>query len=501
MGEHAARLPAPRSPRRPVAGLAAAVAVLLAGCAHDPGLNAGADLAAIGTPQGWNAGDTAQDSQATELAAWWQRFGDAELSAQVEQALRHSPSVQSALAALRQSRALVDVATAGLGPSLGGSAGAQRTHTQAQGGTNSFSLGLTASWEPDLSGATRARVRAAEADARAAEMGLANTQVLLAAEVALAYIDLRSAQARLAIARDNLAAQEDTLRIARWRHQAGLVSSLDVTQASAATEQTRASVPQLQTLLAQARHRLALLTGRVPGDLDRLGTAPVPLPPDDLVLAFPADTLRQRPDVRQAEAQVQAAWARVAQADAARYPALQLGGSLGLQALTLGSLASGASVLRSIMASLSAPLFDGGAIAGTLRAQQAVLEQAHAGYRASVLTALQDVENALVALQGDRARDHSLRAAAQAAAEADALARQQYQAGLVDFNTVLQTQRTLLTAQDSAASVHASLAADHVSLYKALGGGWQPGPADPAAAPAAAAFPDTAPHAPPPAAR
>ncbi len=464
----------------------------LAGCAsHLPGPEA---AAAVPTQWAEGAADAAQAP--TQLAGWWQRFDDPALGALVEDALRHSPTLQSALAALRQSRALVEVAAAGLAPSLGGNAGAQRTHTQAQGGINSFSLGLTASWEPDLWGGTRASVRAAEADARAAQLALGNAQVVLAAEVALAYIDLRNAQARLAIAEDNLAAQDDTLQIARWRNQAGLVSSLDVAQAIAAAEQTRASVPQLQTALAQARHRLAVLSGRAPGELAELGAAPVPLPPDDLVLAFPADTLRQRPDVRRAEAQVQAAWARVAQADAARYPALQLGGSLGLQALTLGSLTSGGSVLRSIMASLSAPLFDGSAIAGNVRAQQAVLEQAHAAYRASVLTALQEVEDALVALQGDRARDRSLDAAARAAAEADTLARQQYQAGLVDFNTVLQTQRTLLSAQDSAASVRASLATDHVSLYKALGGGWSPEAADPAAPPVAATSSDTVPNAP-----
>lgn len=478
--------------------LALGVPLLLAACAQRPPMD---EAVAVAVPTHWS-GSATPAGDATSLASWWQRFGDAELSALIDDALTASPTVQSALAALRQSRALVDVAAAGLLPSLSGSAGAQRTRTQTQGSANSFSLGLTASWEPDLFGGARAGVSAAEADARAAQMSLGNVQVSLAAEVTLAYIDVRSAQARLAIAQSNLAAQDDTLQIARWRQQAGLVSSLDVEQATASAEQTRATVPQLQTTLAQAHHRLAVLTGRAPGELAELGSAPVPLPPDDLVLAFPADTLRQRPDVRQAEAQVQAAWSRVAQADAARYPSLSLSGSLGLQAATLGALTNGASVLHSIAAGLSAPLFDGGAIAGNVRAQQAALEQARASYRASVLTALQDVEDALVALQGDRARSTNLQAAAQAAANADALARQQYQAGLVDFNTVLETQRTLLAAQDSAASVRASLATDHVSLYKALGGGWSPESADGATPPATAAggaTADPAPSAPTPA--
>ena len=463
------------SRRSKALGLLLGLTVAVAGCAHQPYPESGSPTA-VSIPTHWSEAADQPDAPATSLAGWWQRLGDARLSALVDEALRASPTVQSAIAALRQSRALVDVAAAGLVPSVGASASAQRSYSKAQGGSNSFGLGVDASWEPDLFGGTRAGVDAAQADARAAGMALANVQVSLAAEVALAYIDLRNAEARLAIAQGNLASQEDTLQIARWRNQAGLVSSLDVEQAAALADQTRAQVPLLQSTLAQARHRLAVLTGRTPGDLADLGTAPVPLPPDDLVLAFPADTLRQRPDVRQAEAQAQAAAARVAQADAARYPSLKLSGTLGLQALTLGSLTSGSSVVGSLLAGLSVPIFDGGAIAGQVRAQQAALDQARASYRSSVLTALQDVEDALVALQGDRRRVDSLQSAAAAAARADTLARQQYQAGLIDFRTVLETQRTLLSAQDSAAGVRASLAADHVALYKALGGGWTPEP-------------------------
>lgn len=463
----------PRPPFTPSTLPVLLLASLLAlgGCVSaPPAVESQTALAA--PPARWSEGGSAQTQTPTALARWWQRFDDATLARLIEDALQHSPTVHASIAALRQSRALADVAAAGLLPSVNGSASAQRSRTGDQGHVNTFSVGLTASWEPDLFGGTRAGVDAARADARAAEMSLGDVQVSLAAEVALAYIDLRSAQARVAIAQDNLASQDDTLQIARWRNQAGLVSALDVEQALALAEQTHAQVPALQTTLAQARHRLAVLTGRAPGELDELGTAAVPLPPDDLVMAFPADTLRQRADVRQAEAQVQAAWSRVAQADAARYPSLNLSGTLGLQSLTLGSLTNGSSVVRTVLAGLSLPIFDGGAITGTIRAQQAALEQARAAHRASVLTALQDVEDALVALQGDRSRSVSLGAAAAAAANADQLARQQYQAGLIDFASVLQTQRTLLSAQDSAASVRASLATDHVSLYKALGGGW-----------------------------
>ena len=286
---------------------ALALALALAGCAAGAPPAATGSATADATPTRWSEGGAVQAQSPTSLARWWQRLGDAELNRLIEDALANSPTVQSSIAALRQSRALADVAAASLVPSLSGTGGAQRSHTRASGTANAFSVGLTASWEPDLFGGTRAAVDAAEADARAAQMSLGDVQVSLAAEVALAYIDVRSAQARLAIAQGNLASQEDTLQIARWRHQAGLVGALDVEQAATSAEQTRATVPQLQTTLAQARHRLAVLTGRTPGALANLGTAPVPLPPDDLVMAFPADTLRQRPDVRQAQAQVQAA--------------------------------------------------------------------------------------------------------------------------------------------------------------------------------------------------
>ena len=179
--------------------------------------------------------------------------------------------------------------------------------------------------------------------------------------------------------------------------------------------------------------------------------------------------------MRAAEHRISAALARVAQAEAARYPGFQISGSLGLRALTLGTLSSGASVANALLASVSVPLFDGGAARAQVRAQEAGLEQARVSYQATVLTALKDVEDALVSLQGNRERLARLQTAADAAANADLLARQRYASGLIDFRAVLETQRTLLSTQDSVEATRASLSADHVRLYKALGGGWTPG--------------------------
>jgi outer membrane protein, multidrug efflux system len=228
-----------------------------------------------------------------------------------------------------------------------------------------------------------------------------------------------------------------------------------------------------------------VLTGQTPGSLTALlkKPAPIPVAPNDLALAFPADTLRQRPDVLAAEWRIQAARARLSAADAARYPSINLGGSLSLSALTLGTLTDGASLVKSLLASVSLPLYDGGARDAQVRSQEAALEQAQASYQGAVLTALQDVEDALAGLRGDQARLARLQASAAAALNADTLARQRYQSGLIDFATVLTTQRTLLSAQDSVASAQASLSTNHVQLYKALGGGWQPSAANTAQRP------------------
>lgn len=454
--------------------------LLMAGCA---GVSTAPPAPALpGLPSTW-AGAPADRPPAADrqaLLAWWQQFDDPQLTALVTRALDANPGVRSAQAALRQARALQDVAAAGLGPTL--TAGGEAQRSRASGNTgNRFGASLDASWEADLFGGRRSALdaRTASADAVAADLG--TVQVSLAAEVALAYIGLRSAQARLAIADANLATQQETLQITRWRQQAGLVDALAAEQAQAAAEQTRAGLPPLQTTVAQSRHALAVLTGQPPASLDAdlAAAAPVPQPSATLAMAGPADTLRQRPDVRAAERRLAAAWATLAQADAALRPSLRLSGSLGLSALTLGGLTSGGAVAGALLAGLSLPVFDGGALRGQQRAQQAGVDQAQQAWRASVLAALREVEDALVALRNTRDRQQRLQAAALAATNAATLASQRFRSGLVDFQTVLDTQRSQLGAQDSLAGATADLAADHVRLYKTLGGGWADAPASP----------------------
>ncbi|RUQ29829.1 MAG: efflux transporter outer membrane subunit [Candidatus Competibacteraceae bacterium] len=430
---------------------------------------------AVEIPAAWSAASVSATTPPTVLVQWWSRFNDPLLSRLVGQALQANLSIKTAEAALREARALRDVTAAALWPTVDGSGLAQRSRADGYS-ANRFKVGLDASWELDFFGVNRSALAASDATVQASAASLGDVQVSIAAEVALSYIALRGAQALLAIANDNLTSQLETLQIAQWRLQAGLVTSLETEQARTETEQTRALLPALQTSIDQNRYALAVLTGQPPAALATALAAAGPLPQaaPDLALSLPAETLRQRPDVRAAEDQVTAAVARVAQADAALMPNFQIGGSLGLSALTLGALTEGASVVSALLASVSLPIFNGGALHAQVRAQQAALDQAWVDYQATVLAALKEVEDALVALRGDRERLLSLQRAAEAAGNAALLARQRYSSGLIDFQTVLDTQRTQLRTQESVASTRIALSADHVRLYKALGGGWRP---------------------------
>lgn len=449
-----------------------ALAAALSGCAALSPQSAALPETPI--PAAWSAGPDPA-SAPTSLAQWWQRFDDPLLAALVTQAVQINTTVRTAQAALQQARALRDARSANLLPVVTGLAAADRTRSGGNDPSSSFRVGFDASWELDVFGGRHRALDAAEGDARAAETSLADVQVSIAAEVAVTYVEMRGLQARLAIARSNLASQLETEQITEWRVQAGLASSLDLEQARSASAQTSAQIPALETSAAQAQNSLAVLTGQAPGALQAtLAAASLVRAPGDLAISIPAQTLRQRADVRTAEHRISAALARVAQADAARYPSFKISGFLGLSALSAGGMTTAFMAANSVLGSVSMPLFDGGAAKAEVRVQEAALEQTRIGYQATVLTALKDVEDALIALRGDRERLARLEIAADAAGNADLLARQRYASGLIDFRTVLETQRTLLATQDSVESTRASLNSDHVRLYKALGGGWTP---------------------------
>lgn len=449
---------------------AVASLLLLAACAAPPLARVSASV--ISVPASWSTG--AASAGASALAQWWWRFDDPLLAELVRRALAANTDVARAQAVLRRGWALRDEASASLRPRLDGTASAQRSRV-SNDTRNTLRVGLDASWDPDLFGTRRDALDASLATAQALGATLGDVQVGTAAAVALAYIALRGNQARLAIAVESLAGQSETLQLTLWRVQAGLLSSLEGEQARSAAEQTAAQLPALQGAIDQGAHALAVLTGEVPGALLATLAAPraMPLPADDLVLDIPVETLRGRADVRAAELQVQAALSRVSGAEAARWPSLRLSGNLGVGAVTLTALGHGAAVATGVLAGLSAPLLDGGAARAQVLVQQAALEEADASHRATVLTALRDVEDALVALRFDRERLARLRGAADAAGNAALLARQRFSSGLADFQTVLETQRTQRIAQDSSVSAAVNLGASHVRLYAALGGGWR----------------------------
>ncbi|MBL8302815.1 MAG: efflux transporter outer membrane subunit [Ideonella sp.] len=429
-----------------------------------------------GPPAAWTHADRWPVS-ATAAAdeAWWSGFGDPLLARLVNESMQANVGVLGAQAALRQARALRSVAAGALQPRVDGSGSASRSRQGGANAGNLFQVGLDASWEIDVFGARRAAVDTAEAAAGVGVATLGELRVSIAAEVGLAYIALRGSQTRLAVGEDNLRSQAETAQLTTWRAQAGLLSALEAEQARAASAQTAAALPPLRATVALQAHALAVLTGRPADGLDTLlaDARPVPWPGAALALRLPADTLRQRPDVRAAEQQVLAAQGRVGQADAARYPGFRLGGSLGLSALTLAALRGSGALTSSLLAGIAWPAWDGGAARAQVAAQQAALDQARWTYRGTVLTALKEVEDALVALQGDLARLERLTEAAGAATLAATYARQRHLSGLVDFQTVLETQRTQLAAQDARAASTAEVASDHVRLFKALGGGWR----------------------------
>ena len=459
--------------------VAALLAVALGGCAA-----VGPDYSEpqLAVPAGWSAGTGTDAMDAVLLARWWHGFGDPVLDRLVADALAANLDLAQARARLREARARRGVAGAALAPSVDASLSGSRSRSSGQSGSGStrelYSAGFDASWELDVFGGVRRSVEAAQADLEASVESLSDTRVSLAAEVALNYIDLRTAEQRLAIAEESIASRGENHQIIRWRQQAGLVSELDLAQATTDLESTRAVLPPLRTAVTEAKNRLAVLLGRNPGELESLVHAdrPIPLAAAEIVAAIPADTLRQRPDVRAAERRLAAQTARLGEAEAARYPSFRLSGSLGLEALELDALADRGANTHSLFGGITAPVFNAGRIAANIEIQDALVEQARLAYRAAVLAALEEVENALTAVANTDARRAKLAEAAAAARTTLAIAEYRYASGLADFLSVLDAQRTQLSLDEQLAGSTGELARAQIRLYKALGGGWSTEP-------------------------
>ena len=436
--------------------------------------------AKVALPIAWkNAGHFPVASPSRDLSRWWGRFEDPTLNRLIADALANSPDMASAAARIKQSRAQRNAEAASLFPALGGSASANNSASKRDGATrntdSSYAAGLSASWEVDLFGKRRSSVAAATAQLGATEENFHSVQAALASEIAIAYTNLRVDQASLEVLRRTIKTREETNQLASWRTQAGEADSLDSSQALTSLEQARAAVPALLQAIGQNQNLLALLAGKTPGSLDALlasGKQAIPNPARSLAVGIPADTLRQRPDVRVAGYQLLAAAASTRAADAERYPSLNLSGSLGLNSLSTGKLFNPETTAAGFAAGITSPIFDAGRIRSNIEAQSAGEEQAYQTYRATVLTALSEVEDSLIACRRTSERLAILEKATVSAREAALLAQQRYEAGITDILTVLDSQRTLLGLEDSLFNVRASRTIAYIQLYKALGGGW-----------------------------
>ncbi|QAY79971.1 efflux transporter outer membrane subunit [Sphingosinicella sp. BN140058] len=411
---------------------------------------------------------------ATEAATWWHSLDDPLLDSLVDRALPGNLDLAVATARLRQAREGVVQARAGRVPTVGISGDAGQNVATKGSDNRSFSVGVDASWEADLFGGVTRTIEAANANADAAGYDAAATRVSVVAEIVSNYVQARLAQQRLAVARETLAITEDNLQIAGWRVQAGLASSLDVEQARGQRAQTAATIPTLEGAFSSAAYRLGVLTGQAPAALiGELQTArAIPAAPAQVAVGIPADTLRQRPDVRAAERSLAVETARIGIAEAELRPGLRLTGNIGTSALSIGGLVD--QVVGGLFAGLSQTLFDGGRLRSQVRSQEAAAEAALATYRQTVLTSLEDVENGLVALDTAKRRQTEFSAALEAASNQEILARSQYRAGLSDFQALLEAERALLSAREGLLTSRADQTLAVVQLYRALGGGWDP---------------------------
>ena len=428
-------------------------------------------------PETWSVPIT-ESADAESLSRWWETFDDEQLTALVRRAVESSLDVRTAMSRVREARAATRSTRTQLWPTadVGGSARASGNGNEAGVGgvTGLYTLSIDASWEIDAFGAIRSTLDAASATADARAADLQDVLITLTADVALNYIDIRSLQRRLEIARSNVDLQQETLELTQFRAQAGLATDLDVQQALSNVESTRAQIASLDGQVGQSIHGMAILLGQPPAELNAEFAAPAPIPeaPIETTLGLPADALRRRPDVRSAERQLAAQFAQMNVARADLYPSFTLAGSIGLESLSLVTLLVPGAQFWNAGPTVSTRLFDRRQLRENLVVQSERQEQAARSYETAVLRALQEVEDSLTALAQEQVRRGHLAAAANAAQQAADLSLQLYNAGLRDFRDVLDAQRSLLNLQDSLASSDTAVSGDLVRLFKALGGGW-----------------------------
>ena len=467
--------------RRVLAVLSPAL-LFLSGCAVGPRYKRPAAPVA----QQWSGEQARGTSTGEPVEQWWLSFNDPEFRSLIERAVKANLDLKLATARIAEARAVRGIAKSGLFPTVEASASAtrnrQRVIAPANGAAaivpvefNNFQGGFDASWELDVFGRVRRGLQAANADVAAAREARRDVLVAVLGEVGRTYAELRGFQFRLDIAQKNIATQQDTLDLTKSRATAGLATELDVARAAAQLETTRSVVPSLQSGIEISIHRLSVLLGQEPSALraEVSPTAPVPMIPPEVPVGLRSELLERRPDVRQAEAQIAAATARIGEAKAEWFPRFTLFGSAGRQASQLHEITLGMGNFFSAGPAVSLPIFTGGRIRSNIRVQDARLQQVVIGYRSTVLSALEETENALVNYSEEQSRRERLENAVKSNEEAVRLSSELYKAGLTDFLSVLDAQRELYANEDLLAQSRAAQAVNLIALYKALGGGWQ----------------------------
>ena len=421
-----------------------------------------------------------------DLRTWWTALGDPVLDRLIQRASAGNLDLRDALARVDEARARRGVARGDWFPALDGTGAYSRNRLSestnqeeppGRGRTDdSYMTGFDASWELDVFGRVRRSVESADANLLASVENYRDVLVILYADVARNYVDVRTFQERVRLSLENVKTQTGSLSLTRDRNRAGLVGDLDVRQAELNLASTEAFVPLLRQQLAAAVHRLGVLLGEHPSALDAelSAQAPIPLPPERIRVNVPADLVRQRPDIRTAERTLAAETAQIGVATADLYPRFSLLGTFAFDAVSIADWIKGGSISYGFGPAFRWSLFDGGRIRSNIEVEDAQTERALVAYEQTVLNALEDVENSITFFVEENERRDDLQRAVTAASEAVKLVNTLYRTGLTDFQNVLDTERSLFLQQDEHAASQGAVTQNLIRLYRSLGGGWSP---------------------------
>jgi len=473
-------------------GLCRRLLVLLAVCALAAGCTAvGPDFEkpTVAEMRDWTIDNPVIDRNSVDLRRWWTVFNDPLLNQLIEESFRQNLSLQIAGLRILEARARLGIAEGRLYPQvqqINGSVSQNRISENAPNynplADNKFTnyqAGFDAVWEIDFWGRFARGVEADTANLNATFADYDDAMVSLAAEVARAYVVVRTRETQIQLARANIKLQAESLRIAQVRHDNGETSNLDVQQAKSNLASTRASIPPLTSSLRQALNGLSILLAKPPGELqlDEAGIDGIPQAPALVAVGVPAELLRRRPDVRSAEYQAASQAALIGVAEGDLYPKFSLFGSIGLQTSNSGTSSAGDlfnsdSLVFSAGPQFSWDIFNYGRIRNQVRVQDARYQQTLVNYQDTVLRAYQETENALVGFVQARDEADFRKQSADAAQLATELANIQYREGASDFQRVIDSERSLVAQQDLWTSARGNIALNLIALYKALGGGW-----------------------------